>query len=93
VRTSSAVLSGVLLGGSLAGALDILYAMGAAALRGRSPVRPVQAVASGLVGSSAFEGGAATLSVGFLSHILFVGLPIAFAVRRVGSTAHREATG
>lgn len=58
----------IVAGGALAGSLDIVYAMVAALLRGRSPFRTVQAVASGLLGARAFEGGVATFLLGLLAH-------------------------
>ncbi len=56
----------ILLGGLVAGALDITYAMIAAAAAGRSPARPVQGVASGLLGAAAFDGGAAIFTLGMV---------------------------
>jgi hypothetical protein len=80
-------IEGVLLGGFAAGALDIVYAMVAAQLRGRSPVRTVQAVASGLLGASAFDGGTATLLLGFvLQFVIATGAAAVYylASRRIG---------
>jgi hypothetical protein len=61
-------VAGVLVGGLIAGTLDIAYAMISAQLRGRSPVRTVQAVASGVLGAPAFDGGWATFWLGMLLH-------------------------
>lgn len=59
---------GAALGGLAAGGADIVYAFGMAALNGRSPLRVLQSVASGLLGSAAFEGGVAAGLVGLLCH-------------------------
>jgi len=59
----------ILFGGLTAGILDITYAMIAAATGGGSPVRPVQAVASGLLGSNAFDGGAVVFALGMFMHL------------------------
>lgn len=58
----------VLQGGLIAGALDLADALILYGLRGVSPVRIVQAIASGLLGRSAFEGGAATAALGVALH-------------------------
>ena len=66
--TSSSGLPGATLGGLAAGALDILYAFAQAGLDGRSPLRVLQAVASGVLGSAAFKGGATAGFVGLACH-------------------------
>jgi hypothetical protein len=58
----------ILIAGSAAGALDIAYAMLDAVRRGRSAIRPVQAVASGILGAPAFDGGAKTFLLGLALH-------------------------
>ncbi|MBV6324563.1 hypothetical protein [Duganella violaceipulchra] len=58
----------VLVGGAVAGALDITFAISFAVYNGLTPERLLQIVASGLLGSAAFSGGAATAAVGLLSH-------------------------
>ena len=58
----------VLSAGLTAGALDITAAFGFYALRGVSPVRILQSIASGLLGSAAFEGGAPAATLGALLH-------------------------
>src|SRR5580692_5510589 len=53
----------ILLGGIIAGTLDI----GAASLiNGAKPTRILQAIASGLLGKSAFDGGSATVELGLV---------------------------
>ena len=49
--------SAILIGGTIAGALDITYAIGFSAMHGVPPMRILQSVASGLLGKPAFEGG------------------------------------
>jgi len=63
-------LLGAALGGLAAGALDILYAFAQAGLNGRSPLRVLQAVASGLLGPVAFEGGIAAGLIGLACHFV-----------------------
>lgn len=72
----------ILLGGAIAGALDITYAIGFSAWRGVAPQRLLQSVASGLLGAPAFQGGWAVAGLGLLLHFciafaaaaIFVGL-------------------
>ena len=72
----------ILLGGAIAGALDISYAIGFSAWRGVAPQRLLQSVASGLLGAPAFQGGWAVAGLGLLLHFciafaaaaIFVGL-------------------
>jgi hypothetical protein len=66
VRSS---LRGILIGGLAAGVLDILYAFVLAALRGGTPLRVLQSVASGVLGSSAYKGGAAAAALGLGLHL------------------------
>lgn len=64
-----------LLGGLIVAVLDGLDALLFFGLRGISPARLFQGIASGLLGRSAFEGGMATALLGVLIHFF-----IAFAV-------------
>ena len=66
----SRAIRAVLLGGATAGALDIAYAMILAVQRGRPATRPLQTVASGLLGSAAYDGGAATVALGLALHFV-----------------------
>ena len=58
----------ILLGGLLAGTLDISAAIGVYALRGVAPIRILQSVASGLLGRESYQGGAATALLGLGLH-------------------------
>ena len=60
--------SAILIGGAIAGALDITYAIGFSALRGVPPIRILQSVASGLLGAPAFSGGRPTAALGLVLH-------------------------
>ncbi len=61
-------LSAILLGGAIAGTLDITYAIGFSALRGVPSIRILQSVASGLLGAPAFNGGLQTAALGLILH-------------------------
>jgi hypothetical protein len=58
----------VVLGGVIAGALDILYAFALLAPRGVTPVRVLQSVASGLLGQASYQGGMASAMLGLFLH-------------------------
>jgi uncharacterized membrane protein YagU involved in acid resistance len=78
--------SAILIGGLIAGTLDILYATGFSAMRGVAPTRILQSVASGLLGAAAYEGGTATAVLGLVLHFLMALLIAAifcFASRRL----------
>jgi uncharacterized membrane protein YagU involved in acid resistance len=57
-----------LVGGSIAGSLDLTYAIVFSAIRGTPPMRLLQSVATGLLGPTAYDGGVATALLGFLLH-------------------------
>ena len=61
-------LSAILIGGAIAGACDITYAITFWAFRGVSATRVLQSVASGLLGAPAFKGGLATAALGLALH-------------------------
>jgi hypothetical protein len=61
-------LSAILIGGAIAGACDITYAITFWAFRGVPATRVLQSVASGLLGAPAFNGGLATAAIGLLLH-------------------------
>lgn len=65
----AAVLPAALVGGSIAGAIDIGYAI-VANFPKASPERVLQSVASGLLGRAAFDGGPATAILGLALHFL-----------------------
>ena len=58
----------VFVGGLIAGACDITYAIVFFGFRGVPAERILQSVASGLLGAKAFEGGTATAALGLLLH-------------------------
>lgn len=61
--------SSIVLGGLVAGAFDITYATVFSYFRsGVPPTRILQSVASGLLGSEAYEGGAPTAALGLALH-------------------------
>ncbi len=64
--------SAILIGGLIAGTLDILYAIGYSAWRGTPPMTLLQFVASGLLGQASFQGGTATAALGLLLHYLMM---------------------
>jgi hypothetical protein len=58
----------VLLGGSIGGLLDIVFAVSFGAYRGVAPQRVLQSVASGLLGPDAFAAGVPTAVLGLALH-------------------------
>ena len=78
----------LLLGGLTVGVLDGLDALVFFGLRGVSPARLFQGIASGLLGRSAFGGGMATALLGVLLHFF-----IAFAVVTTYHVAARRIPG
>jgi uncharacterized membrane protein YagU involved in acid resistance len=85
MQTELKAYRAILWGGLIAGTLDILAAFIQAGLRGRSPVRILHAIASGLLGADAFEGGAPTAALGALLHFV-----IAFGAATVYVVASRK---
>jgi uncharacterized membrane protein YagU involved in acid resistance len=61
-------LRAIVVGGSIAGALDILFAISFAAANGMPPERLLQLVASGLLGDAAYAGGLRTAILGLIAH-------------------------
>ena len=65
------LLQPILLGGLVAGVLDIIYAFVFSYLRsGRSPALILRSVASGALGRDAYQGGAKTAALGLVFHFL-----------------------
>lgn len=58
----------VFVGGSIGGALDILFAISFASFNGVPPQRLLQMVASGLLGEPSYSGGMATAALGLGLH-------------------------
>jgi hypothetical protein len=79
-------LTAILLGGSTAATLDLIYACIRSAGLGKPAVWTFLAIASGVLPLSAFPLKISypplRLLEGFASHALFVGIPIAMAIRR-----------
>jgi hypothetical protein len=61
-------IQAIVTGGVAAGILDITAAFVVYGLRGASPVRILQSIASGLLGAAAFQGGAGTAALGLALH-------------------------
>jgi hypothetical protein len=81
-RRSASTTRAILLAGLAAGAADILAAF--VIYRPATPVRILQAVASGLQGTAAFQGGLASAGLGLAAHFL---ISIAFAGLYVAAAA------
>jgi hypothetical protein len=81
----SKAYQGILLGGVIAGTLDITAAFVDSGLRGRGPIVVLQAVASGFLGESSFRDGLASAALGLGSHFL-----IAFGAATVYYMASRK---
>jgi hypothetical protein len=64
----SRALQAIILGGLIAGTLDLTSAFIVTGLRGGSHARMLQGIASGLLGADSFTGGAATAALGGLLH-------------------------
>ena len=60
----------IVLGGSIAGALDILFAIAFAYTNGAPPQRLLQTVASGALGQASYSGGWATAALGLALHLM-----------------------
>ncbi|HEX5056055.1 MAG TPA: hypothetical protein VFX02_06120 [Gammaproteobacteria bacterium] len=75
---------GIAGGGLIAATLDIIYAMIMTTLAGYGPLAAMRGVASGLIGSAAFQEGIATAALGLLLHcmILIVAAAIYYAASR-----------
>jgi uncharacterized membrane protein len=81
--TAPAVLA-IVVGGFASGVLDILYAFAMANLRGNSGARVLLAIASGLLGKDAYQGGPGVHVLGLTLHfaILQVAAAIYFVAAR-----------
>src|SRR5688572_9476708 len=76
---------GILVGGLLAGILDLAAAIAITLYYQGSPVRMLQAIASGALGKAAFDGGIRTALLGVAFHFL-----IAFTAATVFYLASRK---
>jgi len=83
----------VVLGGLVAGALDILYAIVFWALKGVAPVRILQSIAAGVQGKeAAVAGGMSSALLGLLLHFMMALMMAGayyLASRRLSKLAHR----
>jgi uncharacterized membrane protein YagU involved in acid resistance len=70
IQRPRTILTAVVLGGLVAGAFDITYAIVANGMRGMPATRVLQSVASGLLGQDAYSGGTASAALGLLLHFL-----------------------
>ncbi len=90
-------LRAVLIGGTIGGTLDILFALTFAAVNGVGPVQLLQTVASGLLGEEAYAGGAPAAALGLAGHFimsyLWAALFVAIAVRLPRLTVRPILTG
>ena len=84
MRHNPAVFA-ILAGGSIAGELDITYAIVFSGFRGVPAIRVLQSVASGLLGSAAYESGPATAALGLFLHFF-----IAFSAAAIFYIASRR---
>lgn len=74
-RSSTGAFAPILLGGLIAGTLDITYAcVFSYVQRGTRPARILQSVASGVLGASAFTGGNKAAALGLFLHFLIATL-------------------
>lgn len=81
---TSPKLRAILVGGTIAGALDILFAITWAAINGRPPAWLLQTVATGLLGQSAYTGGVPTAILGLAAHFA---MSFAWAALFVGAAS------
>lgn len=79
------VLSGVFWGGLFVGILDLTVALVGAGLQGYKPVGVFKAIASGLLGMSAFKGNGGTVFLGLVLHFF-----VAFMAAAVFELASRR---
>lgn len=66
--TPRSAIRAILVGGLVAGTLDIAFAISFAGYNGVSPARLLQSVASGLFGNPAFSGGSLMAATGLALH-------------------------
>ena len=58
----------IVVGGSIGGTGDLLFAIAWAGINGMAPQELLQVIASGWFGQAAFDGGGRTAAIGFASH-------------------------
>jgi hypothetical protein len=74
----------ILWGGLIAGILDITAAFVNSSLRGGSPIRMLQAIASGVLGAESYKGGLKSATLGLALHffIAFVATAVYYVASR-----------
>lgn len=78
---TSPLLRTIIYSGLTVGVLDAIAATVSTVVRGGTPIRVFQYVASGLLGQSAFEGGWATYALGLMLHfVIAFGASVIFIV-------------
>jgi hypothetical protein len=85
-------LVGILVGGGIAGAFDLTFALVFNGVRGVPPIKIPQVIASGVLGDDAFTGGAATAALGVVLHfVIALGAATVYALftRAIGAL-HRH---
>jgi hypothetical protein len=70
------ILSAILAGAVIGGALDLLFAVSFAGYNGVSPIRVLQTIASGVLGDAAFRGDGPAAALGLACHF---GISLAWA--------------
>src|SRR5215471_12359249 len=70
IEERSNIYRAILLGGLLAGVLDITAAFINSGIRGRSPIWVLQSIASGLLGADSYKGGLGSAATGAAIHFL-----------------------
>jgi hypothetical protein len=97
VVTRTSGLRAILVGTLIAGTLDIFAAIVTWMLQGVSATRVLQAVASGLLGREAVNGGAASAALGLLLHFLIMSVIVAvfyfLSRKRMVLTTHWVTSG
>ena len=85
-------LRAIVVGGLIAGALDITYAIVSSRFHGVNAVTILQSVASGLQGQTAYEGGTTSAILGLILHFAMMLLIAAIYVwlRRIGPSIVRQ---
>lgn len=68
----SRAVQGIVSGGLIAAILDIVYAMILTSMAGHGALAAMQGVASGLLGSAAFQGGVSTAALGLFLHSIIL---------------------
>jgi hypothetical protein len=92
MATSTRAIKAILVGGLIAGALDLTYAIVISGFYGVNATTVLQSVASGLLGQHAYEGGTGTAALGAVLHfvMMLIIAAIFVGVRRIGPSIVRE---